>query len=162
MFRDGAERFLVFGIGPERFAVALSAVDEVIDAPPVQRIPDSPRQVLGVTAIRGALVTLYDPRPVLNVEGSVNDAALLFERRQEADAEGKGDDVDRRVGLAIDVLYDTILVESTDVRSAPGADASDRVMLGVVRRGSELIAILDADALLDAAMSDGETRGERT
>ena len=45
MFRDGAERFLVFGIGAERFAVQLIAVDEVIEAPPVQRIPDAPRAV---------------------------------------------------------------------------------------------------------------------
>ena len=48
------------------------------------------------------------------------------------------------------------------MKSAPGADASDGVMVGVVRRGSELIAILDADALLDAAMAAGETHGERT
>ena len=68
MFRDGAERFLVFGIGAERFAVPLTGVDEVIDAPAVQRIPDAPRSVLGVTSIRGSLVTFYDPRPLLNVD----------------------------------------------------------------------------------------------
>src|SRR5262249_38599440 len=99
----------------------------------------------------------YDPRPVLNVEGSAYDAALLFECR-----DNEGEDADRRVGLAIDMLYDTILVEATDVKSAPGVDASDGVMVGVVRRGSELIAILDAEALIDAAMAAGETHGERT
>ena len=67
MFRDGAERFLVFGIGAERFAVPLTAVDEVIETPSMQRIPDAPRSVLGVTSIRGSLVTFYDPRPLLNI-----------------------------------------------------------------------------------------------
>lgn len=158
MFRDGPERFLVFAVGNERFAVALSAVEEVIDVPPVQPLPDAPRAMLGIATLRGALVTLYDPHPLLNVEGTTRDAALLFTRRA-----GEGD-VDRRVGLVIDALFDPILVEPSDVRSAPGAGASDRVLVGLVRRDSELIAILDAEALLDAAMgvASSEAHGERT
>ena len=139
-------------------------MDEVIEAPAVQRIPDAPRSVLGVTSIRGSLVTFYDPRPLLNIAGeragAVNDAALLFAR--SAGTNGQGGDTDHRVGLTIDALYDTIIVEPDEVRSAPGADASDRVLVGVVRRGLELIAILDATALLDAAMAAGDTQGERT
>jgi chemotaxis signal transduction protein len=150
MFRDGTARLLVFGVGAERFAVALSSVDEVIDAPLVRAMPDSASAVLGVAAVRGALVTIYDPRPLLNVAGSVDDAALLFLRDE------------RRVGVAVGALYDTIVAEEGELRSAPGADASDKVLLGVIRRGSELIAVLDADALLAAAMPGSETQGERT
>jgi purine-binding chemotaxis protein CheW len=166
MFRDGAERFLVFGVGAERFAVPLAAVDEVMETPVVQRIPDAPRPVLGVTSIRGSLVTFYDPRPLLNVvgqasaAGTANDAALIFAQAGSRSAPDR--DAERRVGLTIDALHDTIVVEPEEVRSAPGADASDRVLVGVVRRGSELIAILDASALLDAAIAAGDSHGERT
>ena len=141
MFSDGAERLLVFGVGAERFAVALSAVDEVIDAPELIRLPDSPRTVLGMASVRGALVTIYDPRPLLNVSGGVDDAALLFTR------DGK------RVGLAVHALHDTIVVEPTEIRSAPGGgwDGSDKSLIGVLRRGDDLIAVLDTGALLDAA-----------
>ena len=150
MFRDGGARLLVFGIGTERFAVALSAVDEVIDAPSVRPMPDSGSVVLGVTTVRGTLVTIYDLRPLLNVAGKADDAALLVARD------------DRRVGLAVGALYETIIAEEGELRSAPGADASDKVLLGVIRRGSELIAILDAAALLDAATAASESQGERT
>lgn len=154
MFSDGPERFLVFGIGAERFAVPLMAVDEVVEMPAVQRFPDTPPSVLGVTSIRGALVTFHDPRPLLNVRGesAVADAALLFSRRDDRES-------GHRVGLTIDMLYDTIVIEPDEVRSAPGADASDRVLVGVVRRGTELLAILDADALLDAALAVSDTQG---
>jgi len=150
MFRDGAERLLVFQVGAERFAVALAAVDEAIDAPPLRPLPDAGRTVLGIATIRGALVPIYDPRPLLNVEGRVDDAALLFVRG------------DARAGLAVSGVHDAILVNETELRPAPGTDASDRVMIGVVRRGAELIAILDAGALLDAAMSATGAQGERT
>ena len=150
MFRDGPERLLVFRVGAERFAVTLSAVDEVVDAPEVRPLPDAAERMMGIAAIRGALVTIYDPRPLLNVTGAVDDAALLFVR-------GAG-----RIGLAVGGVYDTVLVDPTEVRPAPGAEVSDKLLIGVVRRNRELIAILDAGALLDAAAGVDEVQGERT
>lgn len=151
MFRDGVARLLVFRVGPERFGVELQAVDEVIDAPAVQSVPDAPPTVLGVATIRGELVTVYDPRPLLRVEGTLDGAVLLFYRD------------DRRVGLAIDDVYDAIRIEEGDLLKAPGggADSSDGILVGLVRRGGggELIGILDANALLDAAAAgDGEKK----
>jgi chemotaxis signal transduction protein len=148
MFRDGIARLLVFRVGPERFAVALESVDEVVDALAVQRMPDAAASVLGISTIRDALVTVYDPRPLLNVHGSVDGAALLFLR------DG------RRIAVAIDDVFDTITIEESELRGAPGAGASDGILVGVVRRGSDLIAVLDANALLEAATVVGE--GERT
>src|SRR5215216_6484316 len=149
MFRDGSARLLVFRVGPERFAVELQAVDEVIDAPSVQPLPDAPRTVLGVATIRGELVTLYDPRPILRVEGSLDGAALLFPRGG------------RRVAVAIDDVYDAMTIAESDVINVQGggADATDGVLVGLVRRDGQLIALLDAGALLDAAVAgDGERR----
>ena len=148
MFRDGAERLLVFRVGAERFAVPLAGVDEVIDGPSVQPLPDSTEHLLGVAMVRGELVSVYDPRPLLRVDGAVNGAALLFARG------------DRRVALAIDDVYDAITIEETDLLPSRTIDASDGVLVGLVRRGSDLIAVLDTDALLDAATSAAE--GERT
>ena len=149
MFRDGSARLLVFRVGAERFAIDLPAVDEVIDAPGVQPIPDAPPTVLGVTTVRGELVTLYDPRPILRVDGALDGAALLFMHQG------------RRVALAIDDVYEALTIAETDVLSVPGggADASDGVLVGLVRRDGQLIALLDATALLAAvAAGDGEKR----
>jgi purine-binding chemotaxis protein CheW len=153
MFRDGPARLLVFRVGAEHFGVALQAVDEVIDAPAVQSIPDAPATVLGVATIRGELITVYDPRPLLRVRGRLeeegNGAALLFARE------------DRRVGLAIDDVYDAIRIEDGDLLKAPGggAAASDGILVGLIRRAGNLIGVLDANALLDAAIAgDGERK----
>ncbi len=140
MFRDGVARLLVFRVGAERFAVALASVHEVIDVPAVQPLPDTSRFVLGISTLRDSLVRVYDPRPILNVQGTLDGAALVFLRD------------DRCVALAIDDVFDAITVEESEVRPAPGAGAADGVLIGVVRRGSDLIAVLDADALLAAAM----------
>jgi len=147
MFRDGSARLLVFRVGGERFAVELVLVDEVIDTPSVQPIPDAPEGVHGVATVRGELVTIYDPRVVLHVEGRVDGTALLFARNG------------RRVALLVDDVYDAMTIAEEEVLRPPGgaSSAADGILVGLIRRDGELIALLDADALLDAvAAGDGE------
>ena len=147
MFSDGAARLLVFRVGSERFAVELSSVSEAIDTPVLQSVPDAPPTLLGITMLRGAFIPIHDLRPLLRAGAGMMGGALLFER------DG------RTVGLAIDDVYDALLVEAHELRPAPGVDGSDALLLGLVRRGTDLIAVLDADALLAAVRT--ETEGQR-
>jgi len=149
MFRDGVARLFVFRVGGERFAVPLADVDEVVDGQPIQRVPDSNATVLGVASIRGVLLTVYDPRPLLSVDGAVDTAMLLFARG------GK------RVALAIDDVYDPITVAEHDLLPTPSGIESEGIVIGVVRRESTLTAVLDTDALFRAAMEGLEGEGKR-
>ena len=144
MASDGVARFLVFRVGNERFAVELAAVHEVIEAPALQAVPDAPPTLLGVTRLRGEFVPIHDLRPILRAGGGTIGGALLFERQG------------RTIGLAIDDVYDAMLVEEQELRPAPGMEGSDALLIGLVRRGSDLIAVLDADALLAAVRRDTE------
>src|SRR5689334_6132411 len=143
MFRDGPERLLVFRVGAERFGVVLSAVREVVDAPEVNRVPDAAPSLLGVALVRGELIPLYDARVILGVEQATvaPGAALLF----STDA--------RRVALAIDDVFDPVSVEEEELHPMPGAGASEVIVRGLVRRGRELIAVLDHEALLDTLLA---------
>jgi len=149
MFRDGAERLLVFRVGEERFGVALSAVREVIDSPAVSRVPDAAPSLLGVAMVRDELVPVYDSRVLLDV-GQASDspgAALLFSVDE------------RRVALAIDDVFDPILVEERELRPMPGAGAKDTNIRGLVRRDGDLVAVLDEGALLDTMLATASGTG---
>jgi purine-binding chemotaxis protein CheW len=130
------------------FGIELGGVHEVIDAPTVSPLPDAPPGVLGVAVIRDMLVPVYDPRPVLQVGGERIGALLLFQR------DG------RRVALAVDDVAQAMSTEREDIRPVPGAIGADTagVLVGLVRRGRMLVAVLDADALMTAV----QTVGERT
>ena len=60
--------------------MALHAVHEVIDPPPVQRVPDAPPTVVGVAALRDAYVTIYDARTLLGIPGPAPASVLLVGR----------------------------------------------------------------------------------
>ena len=85
MFRDGVARVLVFRVGGERFAVSLPAVDEVIESPELQRMPDAPEHVLGVATLRGELLSVYDPLALLGASGG---AGAVRRRRRSIGRRG--------------------------------------------------------------------------
>jgi purine-binding chemotaxis protein CheW len=142
MSRDEQTRLLVFRVGAERFAMALDAVHEVIDPPPVQRVPDAPPTVVGVAALRGTYVTIHDARALLGISGPEPASVLLL-------AEG-----DRRVGLAVSDVEDAMSIEPSELRPVPGV--ADAMLAGLVRRGAELTVVLNAHALLVTVASTME------
>ena len=150
MFRDGPERLLVFRVGAERFGVRLAAVGEIIDSPVVRRLPDAAPSLHGLATVRGELVPLYDARVVLDIEandGKAAGAALLFSIE------------DRRIALAIDDVFDPVLVEEKELRPMPGAGAADAIIRGLVRRGGDLVAVLDPAVLLDTMLTVASGNG---
>ncbi len=149
MFRDGAERLLVFRVGAERFGVALASVREVVDSPVVNRLPDPAEALLGVATVRGELIPLYDAGIILGLgkASAGPGAALLF-------AVGA-----RRVALAIDDVFDPVVVDEPELRPMPGAAAPDAIIRGLVRRGTDLVAVLDDAALVDTMLAVASATG---
>src|SRR5690349_18958779 len=113
MSRDETSRVLIFRMGHERFGIPLSDVHEVLDAQPIQRLPDASGAVLGVTSIRGALTTVYDVRPLLGSGETVDGALLVFDRG------------DQRIAVAIDDVFDAMVVEAGEALPVPRRAASD-------------------------------------
>ena len=136
--RVGTADLLVFRVGRELFAVELVAVEEALDMPVVHRLPEMPKSMLGVFTLRGALVSVFAPEDALGI--AYQDAATVV-----VFCGG-----DRRVALAADDVDDVLTANLKTVRAAPGAGLKDGALLGVVRRGDDLIALLDAQSLVAA------------
>ncbi|HET9809075.1 MAG TPA: chemotaxis protein CheW, partial [Candidatus Limnocylindria bacterium] len=141
--RDGQSDTLVFRVGAERFAIDLGAVEEAIELPSVHHLPEMPEHLLGVFELRGRLVPIYSPQRVLRVALTHDAAAVLVLRSQE-----------KRLGLAVDDVDDVLTIDGAAVRRAPIPDNEDNVLLGVIRRGADLLALVDAESLALACLAD--------
>ncbi|HUX33308.1 MAG TPA: chemotaxis protein CheW [Gemmatimonadaceae bacterium] len=137
-----AEReHLVFRVGRELFALPLDAVDEAIDIESVQHLPEMSAAMLGVLSLRGSLVPLYAPAATLGVAAARGTAALVF-------VTPRG-----RVALAVDDVDDVMDIAPDALQRAP-MDFGDGVLVGVARRGADLIGVLDAGALMAACRAE--------
>ncbi len=133
---EGVEH-LVFRVARELFAVPLDGVEEALDIDRIQPIPQMSPTMLGVLTLRGAAVPVYAAAAPLGLAAESNRAALIFLRGQGA------------VALAVDDVDDVLVIAAEDVRRAP-VDFGDSVLLGVIRRGADLIGVLDPEALIGA------------
>jgi purine-binding chemotaxis protein CheW len=139
--RSGTVDLLMFRIGTERFAVELSCVEEAIDLPDVHHVPEMPPAMLGVITVRGALTPVFTPDDALGVPVERRSAALIFRSERG------------RFALAIDDVDDVMTLDLTQLRDAPGVDGSDPVVLGVARNEGSIVALVDAEALVEACQA---------
>lgn len=129
---------LMFRVGRELFATELRAVEEAIDLTAVEQTPGTSPSVRSVLALRGTLVPLFSPAQALGVAPSEAATALIVH-----------DDAGR-IAIVADDVEDVLTIGDGEVRPVP-ADVHDAgVLRGVVRRGADLIAIVDLDALIAA------------
>ena len=136
--RTGIAQLLVFRIARELFAVELITAEEALDMPEVHRLPEMPPSMIGVFTLRGSLVSVFEPQAALGIRGEQHATAVVF-------CGGE-----RRIAIAADDVDDVITVDLQTVRDAPGTRTKDEALLGIVHRDSDLIALLDANALIAA------------
>ena len=134
--RVGIAQLLIFRVARELFAVELVTAEEALDMPPLHRLPEMPPSMLGVFTLRGALVSVFEPQVCLGIRCQKSAAVVVF-------CGGE-----RRVAIATDDVDDVATVDLTTVRDAPGARAKEGALLGIVHRGADLIAVLDAHTLV--------------
>ncbi len=134
--RTGVVDLLLFRIGPERFAVELAAVEEVVDLSAIHHVPEMPAAMAGVVTVRGVLTMVYAPAATLGLALATGGSALIFRRGGS------------RIALAIDDVDDVFRLDLALLRGSPIPEDGDGVVLGVVRTGDLLIVLVDADALI--------------
>jgi purine-binding chemotaxis protein CheW len=140
--RAGLADLLMFRIGEELFATDLSAVEEAVTLPEIHHLPEMPAAMLGAFNLRGRLTPVYSPSQVIGVPLRGQAQAALLVRSGN-----------RRLGLAVDDVEDVFQVNLANVREAPGTDDTDGILLGVAHHGTELVAIVDAEALVAACVT---------
>lgn len=150
--RSGIAQLLIFRVANELFGVELSTAEEALDMPTLHRLPEMPSGMLGVFTLRNALVSVFEPDALLGIGCRHAATAVVF-------CGGE-----RRIAIATDDVDDVITIDLRTVRTAPGvATRTDEgPLLGIVHRDSDLVALLDAEALVGAHRSTAGSIAETT
>ena len=139
--REGRAELLVFRVAGELFATELRSVEEAVEGVEVRSIPDAPRAMLGVFALRDRTLPMYALVRVLDLPERETATMTLVVRPSTA-----------RIALAVDAVDDVFDTPFDGVRAAP-APENDAMVLGVVWRGNELVTLLDADTIVATCLA---------
>jgi purine-binding chemotaxis protein CheW len=142
--RAPTAELLIVRVGRERFALELRSVEEAVECPDLQPLPDMDDRLLGLLRLRDRMLAVYAPDTALRVSLAEHQAHVIVLH----------DDA-RRIGVAVDDIEDVLPLDLATLRPAPGE--TDGVLRGIIWRGTDLIAVLDARALIDACLPEPPT-----
>jgi purine-binding chemotaxis protein CheW len=115
-------------VGEERYALPVEEVRSIVDMEGLTPVVGAPRTVLGLRALDGALLPVFDLATVLGVERGAPSRVVV---------------VDRGVGLAVD--------EVLDVAELPpvAEDSASERLRGTVLLDGVLVGAIDLATVLD-------------
>ncbi len=140
------ERWVSFQLGEQTFGLDVLGVQEVLRMNSPAPVPGAPRLCLGVINLRGHIVPVLDLRRLLSMadEPDSEDTRLLIV-----------DHLSDAVALRVDRVGEVLNLAQSSIDEAPrvGDRLTPEQVRGVVRRGSRVLILLHAEALLRAAAS---------
>jgi purine-binding chemotaxis protein CheW len=142
---EGEEQYIIFSLAESEYAILADNVREIGEPPNVTPVPNVPDWVLGVTNLRGDVLSLVDLRIFLDMEPTDYDEDT---RVMVVHAQQDGSSV--TTGLIVDLVSD-IRYLPVDQITAPAAPIEDQVapyLRGVHEHDGRLLAVLDFDRLL--------------
>jgi len=140
-------KFVVFPLGKQRFAVPATQVTELANQGIPQTFPHTTPSLLGVLVRRSTVVAVCDVAPALNI---VTRGENKFYLIAECMVGGKFEPV------AMPVTGECVLAEATM------APKQERFGLGVLESKGEQITVLDLDALVGYCTARPPQQGTET
>ena len=141
---------MAFLVGGAAFGLEASLVQEVCRLGEITPVHRAPREVIGIRNLRGRIVTVIDLAIRLDAgktTASDENRVLMIEWKNET------------VGLLVDAVLDTHTAFLDQLTPVPpqltGADS--QTLRGLFRCGTQLVAMLDLQALLDCGTTTDAT-----
>ena len=141
---EDSNRFLIFALAAETFALNIEYLQEIILADiQITEINGSKKEVLGLITLRDELIVVIDLRVYYNFENNRSDKNRIL----VASYEGK------RVGLLIDDIVDIENFALTDVEYMSDT-LEDYNIAGVIHAKNSIISFFDHNTLEDIFMNN--------
>src|SRR6202012_2051732 len=137
---DDDERFLTFKSGGRLYALPAVSVSEVVRLPPIARVPQAPRSLMGVANLRGSVLPVASVRALLGRDeaASTHVSSLSLPGGTSA------------VALAVDEVSSLVRVAHAKIRTTEAdiaAEAGEHLR-GVFESNADVVKILDVPELL--------------
>ena len=144
---DDNDQVLSFILGQEEYGVDILRVQEIKGWEHTTPIPNTPKYVMGVINLRGAVVPIIDLRIRFGLEEMTYDDTTVVIIVRAEDAVG----TQKIIGLVVDGVSDVYTIQEKELQIAP--DMSGRVqsdyIQGLATINEKLIVILHTNPLIN-------------
>lgn len=134
--------YLTFQLNEEKFAVNVGQVIEIVEVPPITKIPNSPTYLLGVVNLRGSILPVVDARIKFGLKANdytVNTCILVLQLSIEEEQ--------ITLGALVDTVSEVLEVEQEQIQPFPalGTSYKPEFIIGVIKDKDQFILILNIE-----------------
>lgn len=135
------QKYVVFTLGPERYALPIEAVERILNEMPVTPMPRSPKMFLGVFDLRGVTIPTLDMRRRLDMPERAEEGNFVVVDTGEG-----------RAALRVDRVEGIQLAGEDHIEpiSATLANDADPFASSILRDGDLLAVVLDPEHIIPA------------
>jgi purine-binding chemotaxis protein CheW len=145
MLHAETNQYLTFMLNGEEYGVEILRVQGIQGWDTVTPIPSSPRYVLGVMNLRGAIVPIIDLRKRFGMESiDFGPTTVIIVVRVENNDKG------RTIGMVVDAVSEVYRVDEKKVQAMPdfGSTVHEDFIKGLSTVDEKMLILLDIDKLL--------------
>jgi purine-binding chemotaxis protein CheW len=138
-----SDQYLTFTVGAEEYGVEIMTVREIRQWAPATRIPNTPKFMLGVMNLRGAIIPIFDLRARFSgemTEANTKNVIIIVALST------------RLIGILVDTVSDIVDANEGDMKPPPSVELNvdERYVDGLISLEDRMIVILDVEHLFDA------------
>jgi purine-binding chemotaxis protein CheW len=128
--------YVTFALGRESFGINLQQVEEIIEMPPVTKVPDAPDYVLGVICLRDQVLPLLDFIQLLRVKDTADarprEMVILLNFGEA------------KLGIAVDEIQEIIRLREDEILPPPQtlSETETSKFEGVVVRPDRMVSLI--------------------
>lgn len=134
-------RWVTFQLGQETYGVVVKKVREILRINNISPVPGAPDYIVGITNIRGNVVSVIDGRRRINLSSTeYTDFSRMIVMESD-------DDI---VAVVVDEVADIIDLPESSIDSNPKLHNGDnsKYITGVITHADDLIIILDSEKFI--------------
>ncbi len=138
-------RFLIFVIQDEHYAISISKVQEVIQYVPITPLHETTNFLKGVINLRGKIIPVLDMRLKFGLEEKEYTDRTVFIIIEVLSSEEV-----TSLGLIVDAVRDVIEINEDKIEKTPevGFKFKNKYLYGITQIGDQMIMILNIDNIL--------------
>ncbi|MFW5490196.1 MAG: chemotaxis protein CheW [Desulfovibrio sp.] len=135
-------QYLTFILDGEIFAFSVETVREVVEVPPITRIPQVQEHMRGVINLRGTAVPVMDLRRKFGMDVcdiTINSCIIIVSAGDDGEA----------MGALVDSVCEVVEISASSVEPPPrmGTTVNNQFMRGMVQVGENFFILLDVERI---------------
>jgi purine-binding chemotaxis protein CheW len=146
---DEPQRYVSFTVGGEEYGADIKRVQEIKVWDTVTRVPHTPKYLLGVLNLRGAIVPVLDLRVRFGLDRAPFESTTVIVVLRVPCERGE-----RTVGVVVDAVNEVHDIAADQIQPPPplaGSSVDQAFIKGIATLNDRMIIVLNIESLISAA-----------